>query len=128
LNRRTVAFAFAAVAVGLGGAGTVVALHRGPLARTAATHQAAPSGTARSAEQQAEDAFIGATAAHMCNVQLTVYDDPKALADAYRAAPEYPGLTADQVTDLQRRLVTDAALTDRLAKQLQATCRASNTR
>jgi len=76
----------------------------------------------RTATQRAEDTFLGATAAHLCNVQSTVYDSAAALAAAYRAAPSYSGLSAAQVSQFQRRLTTDAAFAGRLTSQLQATC------
>jgi hypothetical protein len=82
-----------------------------------------PGADTRSIEQKAEDTFIGATAAHLCNVGQTVYDDPKALADAYQSPPAYPGLTATQVADLTQRLRTNQSLSTRLAQQLQTTCR-----
>ncbi len=82
-----------------------------------------PGADTRSTEQKAEDTFIGATAAHLCNVGQTVYDDPKALADAYQSPPAYPGLTTTQVADLTQRLRTEQSLSTRLAQQLQTACR-----
>jgi hypothetical protein len=83
-----------------------------------------PAGTAdvRTAAQKAEDTFIGTLAAHLCNVQSTVYDDTKALAAAYQSAPSYPGLDAGQVAAFQKRLTTDPAFSARLTNQLKATC------
>ena len=83
-----------------------------------------PAGTAdvRTAAQKAEDTFIGTLAAHLCNVQSTVYDDTKALAAAYQSVPSYPGLDAGQVAALQKRLTTDPAFSTRLTNQLKATC------
>jgi hypothetical protein len=77
---------------------------------------------------QAENTFIGATAAHLCNVASTVFDDPKALADAYNSTPDYPGLTPGQVKTFQRRLATDAGFNTRLADQLRATCQRPTSR
>jgi hypothetical protein len=71
---------------------------------------------------RAEDTFVAVTAAHLCNVGRTVYADPKALADAYQSAPPYPGLTAQQVADLTKRLHSDENLTQRLTRALQETC------
>jgi hypothetical protein len=76
----------------------------------------------RSPQRQAEDTFIGTTAAHLCNVQSTVYDDTRALADAYQSPPAYSGLTGAQVADFERRLVTDADFAARLTRQLQTAC------
>jgi hypothetical protein len=83
-----------------------------------------PAGTAdvRTAAQKAEDTFIGTLAAHLCNVQSTVYDDTGALAAAYQSVPSYPGLDAGQVTAFQQRLTTDPAFSTRLTNQLKATC------
>jgi hypothetical protein len=77
---------------------------------------------ARTVAQRAEDNFIGTTAAHLCNVQSTVYDDTTALAAAYQSPLPYPGLDAAQVAAFQQRLVTDAAFSARLTNQLKATC------
>jgi hypothetical protein len=88
------------------------------------THPSATArGDARSTDQHAEDAFIGATAVHLCNVQTTVYDDQKTLAAAYNAVPSYDGLSAEQVKRFQRRLANDRALSARLATQLATSCR-----
>jgi hypothetical protein len=76
----------------------------------------------RTSAQQAEDNFIGTTAAHLCNVQSTVYDDTRALAAAYQSPPPYPGLDAAQVAGFQKRLTTDAAFSARLTNQLRAIC------
>jgi hypothetical protein len=51
-----------------------------------------------------------------------VYDDTKALAAAYQSPPPYPGLDATQVAAFQKRLMTDAAFSNRLTNQLKATC------
>jgi hypothetical protein len=77
---------------------------------------------ARTVAQRAEDNFIGTTAAYLCNVQSTVYEDTKALAAAYESPPPYPGLDAAQVAAFQQRLLTDAAFSTRLTNQLKATC------
>ncbi len=83
-------------------------------------HRPGPSGA--NLDSGAEDTFVAVTAAHLCQVGQTVYDNPKALADAYRSPPPYPGLTARQVADLTGRLRTDQALSARMTRQLQATC------
>ena len=88
---------------------------------TEASHRSGPS-AAGPVAREAEDTFVAVTAAHLCQVGQGVYDNPKALADAYQSAPPYPGLTAGQVTDLTGRLRTDQALGDRVTRQLQATC------
>jgi hypothetical protein len=113
--KRTIVVAAAAVAVVAAGAVTAAVLR----------HQISDgTGSAgRSMQQRAEDTFLGATAAHLCNVQFTVYDDPKSLADAYLAVPEYPGLTADQVTRFKQRLGTDVQFSTRLTRQLETACR-----
>jgi hypothetical protein len=120
MKRQIVVPVVVAVAV-LGIATTAVALTGGdddrPAARPSATTDTRP------AERRTEDAFIGATAAHLCNVQLTVYDDPKALSDAYGSTTAYPGISADQVAALKKRLTTDSAFGARLARQLSTTCR-----
>jgi hypothetical protein len=129
MKRTTIAgFAVAAVAAGLTAVGGLtIGVHGGGTSRHAQPPRGdggagSPGADARSAEQQAEDTFIGATAAHLCNVGQTVYDDPKALADAYHAPPAYPGLTDAQVDELTQRLRTDQALSTHLAQQLQTTC------
>jgi len=96
---------------------TAVALTRGGDGDGGA--KPAPS---EAADRRTEDAFIGATAAHLCNVQLTVYDDPKALADAYGSTTAYPGISGEQVAALRKRLTTDSEFGARLAKQLATTC------
>jgi hypothetical protein len=92
----------------------------------ARTPTAAPSpagtGETRSVAQQAEDTFIGTTAAHLCNVQSTVYDDTAALATAYQSPPPYPGLDPTQVAAFRKRLATDAAFSARLTAQLKTAC------
>ncbi|GID96236.1 hypothetical protein ACFQFC_38905 [Amorphoplanes digitatis] len=88
-------------------------------AQPAATTEAAPAGGPRTAE----DAFITATAAHLCTVQSTVYDNPAEMAKAYAATPAYPGLTKAQVTQLRERLTADATFADRLTTNLQTTCK-----
>jgi hypothetical protein len=71
----------------------------------------------------AEDTFITVTAAHLCTVQSTVYDSPKAMADAYQAAPAYPGLTDAQVTAFKQKLASDSAFAKQLSTNLQPTCK-----
>jgi hypothetical protein len=131
MKRTTIAsFAVAAVAAGVAAVGGLaVGVHGGETSRHAQPPRGdgslagSPGADTRSAERKAEDTFIGATAAHLCNVGQTVYDDPKALADAYQSPPAYPGLTATQVADLTQRLRTDQNLSTHLARQLQTTCR-----
>ncbi len=72
----------------------------------------------------AESIFLAATAAHLCNVGQTVYDDPAALAKAYQSAPTYPGLDKGQVDELTERLHSDPTLSDQLTRQLRMTCKA----
>ncbi|MET8152807.1 hypothetical protein ACIBSW_09290 [Actinoplanes sp. NPDC049668] len=88
-------------------------------AQAEATAEAAPAG----GPQTAEDTFITATAAHLCSVQSTVYDDPAEMAKAYAATPAYPGLTKTQVTQLRQRLTDDATFADRVSTNLQTTCK-----
>jgi hypothetical protein len=71
---------------------------------------------------KAEDTFIGITAAQLCNIGQTVYDDANALADAYQSAPAYPGMSAQQIAELTRRLRTDRTFADRLTEQLHRSC------
>lgn len=71
----------------------------------------------------ADDAFIAATAAHLCAVQSTVYPDAASLAAAYAATPNYGNLTASQVQTLKQRLTTDTAFSERLTQQLTTDCR-----
>jgi hypothetical protein len=113
--RRTVVAGAALLALaGCGSSGTPTTEGRsGP---------AAGAVDARTAAQRAEDNFIGTTAAHLCNVQSTVYDDTGALATAYQSPPPYPGLDATQVAAFQKRLTTDAAFLARLTNQLKAIC------
>jgi hypothetical protein len=86
-----------------------------------------PTGTVdtRTGQQRAEDTFIIATAAHLCTVQSTVYDDPKAMADAYQATSPYPGLDKAQVRQLQQRLTVDPGLAARLSTRLRDACKPS---
>jgi hypothetical protein len=115
----------AAVLVAAGGVAFVMLRPHGSTApSTAARTGAAPVSTVdtRTVAQKAEDTFIGTTAAHLCNVQFTVYDDPAALAKAYSSVPQYPGLTAQQVSAFQQRLTTDAAFSARLTRQLETAC------
>jgi hypothetical protein len=113
--RRT--FVVCAALLALAGCGS-------PPEQTTAGRSAPPAGTvdARTIAQRAEDNFIGTTAAHLCNVQSTVYDDTRALAAAYQAVPSYPGLDAAQIAAFQKRLTTDAVFSTRLTNQLKATC------
>lgn len=124
MRRRFVIPTTIAVAI-LGLATTAVALALDGDSGTKPRAAPAATGTAetRTVTQQAEDSFIGTTAAHLCNVQLTVYDDPAALATAYGATSNYPGLTDGQIAAMRQRLATDAAFTTRLAKQLATSCR-----
>jgi hypothetical protein len=122
------------VAVAAGAVAAVTAVWLTVASHNNSTRQQPPSTASgssadtRTAEQKAEDAFIGATAAHMCDVGQTVYDDAKALAAAYQSPPAYPGLTSQQVTDLTQRLRTDQTLNARLTQQLQATCKPPSSR
>ncbi|BFU47682.1 hypothetical protein [Krasilnikovia sp. MM14-A1004] len=87
--------------------------------QTAGAAQAAPAGAA----QTPEGTFIAVTAAHLCKVQSTVYDNPKAMAEAYQATPAYPGLTKAQVTAFQKKLTADTAFAKQLSTNLQQTCK-----
>lgn len=116
MSRRTIVAVAAAVVVAGGGAGTTMLVRHRP---------AALPGTAASvpATKADEEAFLGATAAHLCNVSSTVFDNPKAMSEAYAANPAYPGLNAAQVESLQLRLTTDRGFAARLTAQLRAACR-----
>lgn len=70
----------------------------------------------------AEDEFLRLTAAHLCAVQGTVYDDPAALASAYDEAPDYPGLSEKQVADLAKRVQSDPDFSAALLEQVATTC------
>ncbi|GAA3447743.1 hypothetical protein [Planomonospora venezuelensis] len=142
MKRRTVALAIAVPLV-LAAAVIVTVVLRSAAAPAAAVSggvPAAPAGTAepvadarsqRTGEQTAgtdaprtpEEIYLAATAAHLCAVQSTVYSDPKEMAEAYAAAPEYPGLTGGQISELDRRLDGDAAFSARLTQRLADTCR-----
>src|SRR5689334_5926224 len=124
MNRRTILVAAAAVVVVAAGGLVFAATHHPTGPKPTAARSATPVSTVdtRTAAQRAEDTFIGTTAAHLCNVQFTVYDDPGSLAKAYTSVPEYPGLTADQVADFQRRLTSDGSFSAKLTKQLETAC------
>jgi len=92
------------------------------LAAAGCAHGSRPAAAPSPTHNAAEDAFIGTTAAHLCNVQSTVYDDTKALAAAYESPPPYPGLSAEQVAAYQKRLITDPAFSARLTAQLKKAC------
>jgi hypothetical protein len=122
MNRRRILLVAAALVL-LAGTGAAVVVWQ---TRTTPRHTATPAvNDRRTQEQKAEDTFLGATAAHLCNVQSTVFDNPAALDAAYHATPTYPGLSAAQVKELERRLATDARFAKRLSDQLQATCQRS---
>ncbi|MEU7901649.1 hypothetical protein [Actinoplanes sp. NPDC049118] len=93
-----------------------------PPARSPAPASAAASVDTRTPEQRAEDTFVAVTAAHLCVVQSTVYEDPKAMAAAYDSIPDYPGLTAPQVDQFRKRMTSDQAFADRVTEKLQQTC------
>ena len=94
------------------------------LAAGGCAHSSRPAATPSpsAAHNAAEDAFIGTTAAHLCNVQSAVYDDTKTLAAAYESPPAYPGISAEQVAAFQKRLITDPAFSARLTAQLKKAC------
>jgi hypothetical protein len=101
---------------------TLAGCSSGGTPKQVVSHGPAGTADARTAAQKAEDTFIGTLAAHLCNVQSTVYDDTAALAAAYQSPPPYPGLDATQVDTFQKRLLTDDAFSARLTNQLKATC------
>jgi hypothetical protein len=94
-----------------------------PRGAPAPATQTSGTADARTAEHRAEDTFIAATAVHLCTVQSTVYDDPKAMADAYNTVPPYPGISTAQVQKLRQRLTSDAAFAALLTTRLQQTCK-----
>jgi hypothetical protein len=124
MRRRIIVPATFAVAV-LGVAGTAVGLIAGDREPSRKSAGPAPTGTVdvRTDAQRAEDAFLGTTAAHLCNVAMTVYDDPAALARAYESVSGYPGLTAAEVDRFKQRLTTDEALSLKLGRQVATTCK-----
>ncbi|GCD89881.1 hypothetical protein [Nocardioides sp. LS1] len=69
-----------------------------------------------------EQAFLDATAKHLCTVQSTVYDDAAELSAAYDAAPDVPGVPAATVSTLAKRLTTDPAFSQRLLQEVRTTC------
>ena len=82
------------------------------------TAQTSPSAP----DASAESVFLAANAAHLCDVQSDVFEDPAELAAAYALAPEYVGLSDGQVADLTARLAEDAAFSEQLRKEIAATC------
>ena len=70
-----------------------------------------------------ETRFIAASADHLCRAQSQVYESPEALAAAYQAPVEVPGLAPEQVTELQGRLTADPTFSERLTVQLSETCK-----
>ncbi|MEV1289723.1 hypothetical protein [Micromonospora sp. NPDC049679] len=99
---------------------SAVALQSEP--ETAARVPVAAS-SAAAAPEGPDESFIAATAQHLCGVQSRVYDNPKALADDYRATPTYAGLTPAQVRAFQQRLAVDREFSARLTAKLRADCR-----
>ncbi len=84
------------------------------------TAQTSPSQTEPDAS--AESVFLAANAAHLCDVQSAVFEDPAELAAAYALAPEYVGLSEGQVADLTARLAEDAAFSAQLRTEIAETC------
>jgi hypothetical protein len=117
MKRSILTIAVPAAALAAIGVATVIVVHAAESGR----ESAAPH-VGSSLNSAAEDTFLAVTAAHLCNVGKTVYDDPKSLANAYESAPVYPGLTGAQVAELTARLRTDQSLELRLAQQIRATC------
>jgi hypothetical protein len=70
----------------------------------------------------AEEAFLSAAASQLCDAQSGVYEDPAALAAAYAAAPEVPGLSQTQVDDFVDRLHSDADITMKLRQAVKESC------
>ena len=87
-----------------------------------------PSATAgataasQSPATDAEATFLRLTAEHLCLVQSSVYDDPADLAAAYEQAPDYPGVSAEQVAELEVRVVEDPEFSAELVDALADTC------
>lgn len=108
-----------AAALAVIGLMTVVVVHASVSSREPATPH---TDAVASVPPGAENTFLAITAAHLCNVGRSVYDDPKALATAYDSPPAYPGLSGAEVATLTNRLRTDQSLTLRLAEQIRATC------
>lgn len=83
----------------------------------------APSEAATpAAGASAESAFLAATAAHLCEVQSDLFEDPAELAAAYASTPEYAGLSEDLVDDLTARLTADPAFSEELRREIAHTC------
>jgi hypothetical protein len=122
MKRRTLLLSGAAVVLaGIAAAALVAVFATGPDPSSQSTG-AIGGTTSTSAQRDAEANFLGVTAAHMCNAQSSVFDDPKALAEAFESTPDYPGLDTETVAKLKQRLSTDPDFIARLTRQLQVSC------
>jgi hypothetical protein len=126
LSRRTAVLAtglvLAAAAIAVVTTAAVLLHQRSETRPTATSTGGRPATPVRVAAPSAEQTFLDATAAHLCSVQSMVYGDPEALADAYQATPEYPGLTPVQVEEFRQRLTTDATFGRALTSATQRAC------
>ncbi|GII24810.1 hypothetical protein [Planosporangium mesophilum] len=116
----TTGLVLAAMAIAVVTTAAVLLHQRSETRPTASTGR--PATPVRVATPSAEQTFLDATAAHLCSVQSMVYADPKALADAYQATPEYPGLTPAQVERFRQRLTADATFARALTSATQRAC------
>jgi hypothetical protein len=89
---------------------------------SASDDTAAPTGTGPTSVGSDRTRFLELTAQHVCEVQGQVYPDAAALADAFETAPEYPGIPADRVQTLTRRLETDPGFARALNGRIADTC------
>lgn len=94
----------------------------GPAGPSSSATAAAAAATAATSAGGGQEEFLRLTAAHMCDVQGTVYDDPSKIAAAYDQAPEYPGLTDQQVADFAKRVTGDPDFSALLLEQVATAC------
>lgn len=69
-----------------------------------------------------EDLFLAQTAAHLCEVQGTVYPDQESLAVAYESLPDYAEIPSAAVARLTERLRTDARFSRLLNEHIAEEC------
>ena len=82
----------------------------------------ASAGTAAAGGDSARDEFLRLTAAHICTVQGTVYDDPAALAAAYDEAPDYPSLSDAQAAAFSKKVTSDPDFSALLLAEVSRAC------
>ncbi|MFI5494214.1 hypothetical protein [Actinoplanes sp. NPDC051859] len=134
MNRR-IALPLTVAALLLGGGATAAVIVMGAdkpaTAQTtpvAATASVASSGAPSimpsvAAEAGPEERFLAATAAHLCEVQSTVYTDAKELAAAYAKKPTYSGVSAADVKTLTKKLNSDSEFSAQLTQLMATSCK-----